>query len=371
MAPGLLAAAAAAVLAAVAASLAAHVALNCPVQPVPSHRPPPTPPPNNLLQRLEKLGEGALDAPEDVYVDAAAGGALYTATRDGWLQRMMHPNNGSWERWRFVGGTGLLGVAPSADGTMLVCDADKGLLRVGDEGVTLLASEVEGSPIRFADAAIEASDGTVYFSDASTRFGFDRWFHDFLEFSSTGRLLRYDPRSGETSVVLDRLGFANGVALPRDETFVVVCETMRFRCIKVWLKGDKAGEAETFVDLPGWPDNIRLGSDGHFWIAVLQLRSPWLDFITRWTFTKRVVASFPALSEWSKGAAKGAMVAQVSEDGTILRVLDDSQGKVITFVTSVTEFNGDIFLGSLATNFVGKLSLARVAQEQEQGAVSS
>jgi hypothetical protein len=27
---------------------------------------------------------------------------------------------------------------------------DQGLLRVGDEGVTLLASEVEGSPIRFA-----------------------------------------------------------------------------------------------------------------------------------------------------------------------------------------------------------------------------
>jgi sugar lactone lactonase YvrE len=39
----------------------------------------------------------------------------------------------------------------------------------------------------------------------------------------------------------------------------------------VWLKGDKAGEAETFVDLPGWPDNIRLGSNGHFWIAVLQV----------------------------------------------------------------------------------------------------
>ena len=76
------------------------------------------------VQRLEKLGEGALDAPEDVYVDAAAGGAVYTATRDGWLQRM-HPNNGSWERWRFVGGTGLLGITPSADGTMLVCDADK------------------------------------------------------------------------------------------------------------------------------------------------------------------------------------------------------------------------------------------------------
>ena len=78
---------------------------------------------------------------------------------------------------------------------------------------------------RFSDAAIEASDGTVYFSDASTRFDFDRWFYDFLESHATGRLLRYDPRNGETSVVLDRLSFANGVALPRDETFVVVCET--------------------------------------------------------------------------------------------------------------------------------------------------
>jgi hypothetical protein len=59
------------------------------------------------------------------------------------------------------------------------------------------------------------------------------------------------------------------------------------------------------------------------------------------------------------------MVAQVSEDGNIVRVLDDSEGKVINSV-----FNGDIFLGSLATNFVGKLSLAQVTQ-QEQGAVSS
>ncbi|KAG0545777.1 hypothetical protein BDA96_02G391100 [Sorghum bicolor] len=277
----------------------------------------------------------------------------------------MHPNNGSWERWRFVGGTGLLGITPSADGTMLVCDADKGLLRVGEEGVTHLASEVDGSTIRFADAAIEGSDGTVYFSDASTRFGFDRWYHDFIESSATGRLLRYDPRSGKTSVVLDGLGFANGVALPRDEAFVVVCESSRFRCMKVWLKGEKAGKAETFVDLPGCPDNIRLGSDGHFWIALIQLRSPWLDFITRWTFTKRVVASFTGLIEWSKGTAKGAMVAQVTEDGNIVRILDDSEGKVINFVTSVTEFNGDIFLGSLATNFVGKLSLAQVIQQEQ------
>ncbi|CAL5028837.1 unnamed protein product [Urochloa decumbens] len=356
MKPGLFAAA---VLAAIA-SLAIHVALNCPIDPVQS---PPAPtsqyPRNNLLQRLEKLGEGLLNGPEDVYVDAAAGGVVYTATRDGWQHRM-NPYNRSWERWRFVGGTGLLGIAKCADGSMLICDAhNKGLLRVGEEAVTLLAaSEVEGSTINLPDAVVEASDGTVYFSDASTRFGFDTWFLDFIESRPTGRLLKYDPRTGETSVMLDHLGFANGVALPLDEAFVVVCESARFRCMKVWLKGEKAGQSETFIDnLPGCPDNIRLGSDGYFWIALVQLRSPWLDLITRWSLTKRVLASFPTLLEWSKATTKGAMVAQVSEDGNIIRALDDSEGKVINFVTSVMEHNGDIFLGSPKANFVGKLSL--------------
>ncbi|XP_051203056.1 uncharacterized protein [Lolium perenne] len=347
---------------AVAVSLAVHVVLNCPIQPVPSPTPPSAAyPPNNLLQGLEKLGEGQLSGPEDVYVDAAAGGMLYTATRDGWLQRMQP--NGTWERWRFVGGAGLLGIAPSADGSMLVCDAYKGLLRVEEGRVTILASTVEGSPIRFADAAIEASDGTIYFSDGSARFGFDRWVLDFMEASSTGRLLKYDPGTGKLSVVLDNLAFANGVALSRDETFIIVCESWRFRCSKLWLKGDKSGQAETFItNLPGSPDNIHLAPDGSFWIALIQLRSPWIDLVTRWTFTKRVASSFPALLDVLKETGKGAMVAKVSESGEIIRVLDDSKGKVINFITSVTEYDGNLFFGSLSTNFVGKISLDKVPQ---------
>ncbi|KAF0908155.1 hypothetical protein E2562_022958 [Oryza meyeriana var. granulata] len=91
--------------------------------------------------------------------------------------------------------------------------------------------------------------------------------------------------------------------------------------------------------------------------------------ITRLTLTTRVIASFPALVEMTKATMKGAMVAQVSQKGEIMRVLDDSEGKVINAVTSVTEFNGDLFFGSLVTNFIGKLSLAKVPQEQD--AVSS
>jgi len=80
---------------------------------------------------------------------------------------------------------------------------------------------------RFADDAIEASDGSVYFSDASSKFGLFDWFLDVLEAKPHGRLLKYDPSTKRTSVVLSDLAFANGVALSPDEDFLVVCETWR------------------------------------------------------------------------------------------------------------------------------------------------
>uniref|UniRef100_A0ACD6AFS9 Uncharacterized protein n=1 Tax=Avena sativa TaxID=4498 RepID=A0ACD6AFS9_AVESA len=294
----------------------------------------------------------------------------------------MQPN-GTWERWRFVGGAGLLGIAPSADGSMLVCSTryalvavacalfglwsrlwtsvawtDAELLRVEEGRVTILASTVEGPPIRFTETVIEASDDTVYFSDGSTRFGFDQWFLDYMEASSTGRLLKYEPSTDKVSVVLDNLALANGVAL---------CRTIpSYRCSKLWLKGDKDGNTETFIDnLPGSPDNIHLAPDGSFWIALLQLRSPWIDLVMRWTFTKRVVLSFPALLGVLKETGKGAMVAQVSENGKIVRVLGDLEGKVVSFITSVTEYDGNLFFGSMPSNFIGKMSLAKVPRVQE------
>lgn len=70
---------------------------------------------------------------------------------------------------------------------------------------------------------------------------------------------------------------------------------------------------------------------------------------------KRILASFPALLKMLK--IKGAMVANVGADGKIRRILDDSDGRVISFVTSAVEFEGNLFLGNLATDFIGKLLL--------------
>src|SRR5206468_664343 len=62
-------------------------------------------------------------------------------------------------------------------------------------------------------------DGTVYFSDASDRFRQPDYLLDLFEARPHGRLLRYDPGSRRTIVLLRDLYFANGVALSQGEDF--------------------------------------------------------------------------------------------------------------------------------------------------------
>lgn len=97
-----------------------------------------------MLQSVTRLGEGMLNGPEDVCVDR--NGVLYTATRDGWIKRLH--KNGTWENWKLIGGDTLLGITTTQENEIIVCDAEKGLLKVTEEGVTVLASHVNGSRIK-------------------------------------------------------------------------------------------------------------------------------------------------------------------------------------------------------------------------------
>ncbi|KAL4341256.1 hypothetical protein GQ457_08G003580 [Hibiscus cannabinus] len=244
----------------------------------------PIPPSNNQLQEVIKLGEGFLPGPEDVAVDEK--GVLYTATRDGWIRRLHR--NGSWEDWMKQESSTLLGITTAKRGGLIVCDCEKGLLKFTDDGVTVLASHVHGSEIRFADDAIEASDGSVYFSVASTKFQLHNWNLDVLEAKPYGQLLKYDPETEETSILLDGLYFANGVALSEDEDFLLV----------VSHGGESKGKTEIFIEnLPGAPDNINLAPDGSFWIALLQVISEGTEFVHTSRALKLIISNFPKAIE--------------------------------------------------------------------------
>lgn len=327
------------------------------VDPVAYH-PPPKPAmagplaPNRELERAELLALGKIEGPEDVVVDAA--GRVYGGTQDGAVVRLLA--DGAIEVFARTGGRPL-GLAFDARQNLIVADAYRGLLAIDPAGkITVLATEAEGVPFRFTDHLDIASDGAIYFTDASARFPQGEYLYDLLESRPHGRFLRHEPRSGRTEVLLRDLYFANGVALSAAEDFVLVNETYRYRIRRFWLKGPRAGQSEIFVDnLPGFPDNITANRRGTFWLALFTVRNDLMDAMHPSPLAKKVVSRLPKLL-WPKPEPYGLVLA-LNERGEILRSLHDPGGRRLKEITCAREHGGFLYLGSLHNDRIGRYRL--------------
>jgi sugar lactone lactonase YvrE len=157
-------------------------------------------------------------------------------------------------------------------------------------------------------------------------------------------LLLHEREAGTTRVLLDGLEFANGVALAPDDSFVLVAETGAYRVLRYWLQGRRAGECEVFVDnLPGFPDNIKTGTGGIFWIALAAPRSATLDALAPRPFLRKLVARVPSFL--LPAPAGYGFVIGVNNEGQVVYNLQDPSGD-LAYVTSAVEYKGELYLAS-------------------------
>ena len=177
----------------------------------------------------------------------------------------------------------------------------------------------------------------------------------------TGRLLKYNKSSKEVTVLLRDLAFANGVALSKDRSFVLVAETTTGRILRLWLHGPNAGNVDVFSELPGFPDNIRRNMKGEFWVALhakkglfakLALSYQWLG-----KTCLKLPLSFKQLHSLLIGGRPHAIAIKLSENGEILEVLEDTEGKTMRFISEVEEKDGKLWIGSVMMPFVGIYNL--------------
>jgi len=180
---------------------------------------------------------------------------------------------------------------------------------------------------------------------------------DLLETKPYGRFMVYDPETKAVSVLMKDLYFANGVALSENEDFVLVNETWRYRVLKYWLKGEKAGSTEVFIDnLPGVPDGISSNRNGRFWLALASPRNAAVDAMHPKPFLKELSAKLP---DWLKPKPiDHGFVLGLNEQGEVVSSLHDTTGDVIKMVTSVEEHEGYLYLGSLHNDRIGRYKLA-------------
>ncbi|UVE16517.1 SMP-30/gluconolactonase/LRE family protein [Pseudomonas sp. LS44] len=308
--------------------------------------------PNDTLMKAELLAKGQIHGPEDTAVDAQ--GRVYAGLHDGRIVRIS--TTGEVQTFADTQGRPL-GMDFDAQGNLIVADAFKGLLRIDPQGqISVLSREADGVPFRFTDDVDIASDGRIYFSDASAKFEQPDYLLDLLEARPHGRLLRFDPATGKTDVLIKDLYFANGVALSAHEDFVLVNETYRYRITRYWLKGDKAGTHDVFIDnLPGLPDNLQGDRAGTFWVALPSPRKTDADFLHQHPWLKAQIAKLPR-AMWPKAARYGLVIA-VNENGQIIRSLHDTSGEHLRMVTSAKPVGDYLYIGSLENDRIGKLKI--------------
>ncbi|UTW56810.1 SMP-30/gluconolactonase/LRE family protein [Kordiimonas sp. SCSIO 12610] len=296
------------------------------------------------------LGEG-MYGPEDVAVDES--GRIYGGLHDGRIVRILP--DGTQEVFADTKGRPL-GLHFDQTGNLIVADSWKGLLSIDPAGeITVLTTEADGLPFAFTDDLDIASDGKIYFSDASSKYTQPDYVLDLLEARGHGRLLVFDPATGETKSLLDNLYFANGIALSKNEDFVLVNETGRYRITRYWLKGEKAGSSDIFVDnLPGFPDGVSSNRNGVFWVAMPTPRSADVDNAHPSPFTKKLLSKLPKFMQ--PAAIKYGLVLAFDEEGNLLGSYHDTDGNPTYMVTSVEQVGDQIYLGSLEAPQIVRLN---------------
>ena len=269
---------------------------------------------------LEQIAIGNVNKPEAIAFDG--NGLMYTANEDGRII-ILNRDGSNPQDYAQTGGRPL-GLKFDLNGNLIVADAYQGLLSIDTSGqITVLTTGFGGVPFMLTDDLDIGSDGTVYFSDATYLNNINSINNDWGQ--PNGRLLSYNFITGVTSLLLDNLYFANGVALSNDESFLLVNETAASRVRRYWLTGPNAGQSGVFAYInqnSDWlPDNITHNDQSLFWVSTIY-----------------------------------GPVLGLDENGQIIYRLNFNSN-LLTENTSAIQYDDTLYLGTIQDSHIGKITI--------------
>ncbi|HEU4710611.1 MAG TPA: SMP-30/gluconolactonase/LRE family protein [Pyrinomonadaceae bacterium] len=309
---------------------------------------------NTRLSTVERLSLGDGHKPEDVALDAQ--GRIYAGYEDGRIVQLQP--DGSQPRI-FANTQGRpLGLVFDRDGNLIVTDALKGLVSINPAGeVKVLATEADGAKFGCLNDLDVAADGTIYFTEASSKYPMSQFATDILEHQPNGRLMAFNPQQMQKPRTLLRgLYFANGVAVSPDQTFVLVAETGKYRIQRLWLKDPKEGMVDTFIDnLPGFPDGISSNGTDKFWLALVTPRQSLFDKILPHPFLRKAIYRLPKFLH--PAPERYSFVIALNQGAQVVENLQNGSSECYAQIANVVERDGKLYFGSIGEDTVGRYAL--------------
>ena len=348
-------------------SIAAILLQSCGLNPV--EWVPPKAPPfqgslsfNDDLQNVEHVDLTGWYGPEDFAVDDNGNvfcgvhakpdefdpGAILKISKEGEVTKYMETS--SW----------VTGMHFNRENKLIALIHGIGLAKIeAPDQVEVLVSEINEDHKAIAGTGLDiASDGKVYFASLSSEKTITPRFIQklILEQRQTGGVYCYDPKTGQTEIISEGNYFGNGVALSKTEEFLLVSETSKYRIMKYWLKGEKAGKKEVFLEnLPGFPNNINLRENGSFWVGFTTKRNDKLDQIHPKKAMKKFVYALPGFLK--PKAEPFGMIIEYSPEGEVVRTLFDPSGEKVSEAGAVFEHDNKLYIGGDVASYISVLEL--------------
>jgi sugar lactone lactonase YvrE len=309
---------------------------------------------NERLKAIRRIATGVGYGPASLAIEPSSGDLL-TGYANGSVVRISRDG----ERSEIFGNTGgrPLGLAVCPDGSVLVADAKKGLVRIRAKGAPaeVLATQADGVAFGFvANVAADAQCRYAYFTDASSKWGYGHDREDIVEHGGHGRLLRYELSTGEITLIMAGFNFANGVVLGPDETYVLLNESGSYRTLRVFVSQDRFGDMGLFADnMPGFPDGLSFKGKDRVWVALPVPRNRLLDFLSNSPFLRTIILRVMAIVELP--IPHRAMAMAYDLDGHLVANLQYDGDGAYSYITQVIEVDGDLYFGSRSQNSLGVL----------------
>ena len=319
---------------------------------------------NELLSATEWIDLDGWYGPEDIAADKQ--GNLYAGVHvsktnfsDGSIIKIdtkghisVFANTGSW----------VAGLHFDENENLIACDSKRGLISVNKKGeIIILASEdKKGNKFLIPNDVDIASNGIIYFSNTSSKVPFSRLNARkiVLEVKPDGGLYSYNPKTKEVKTLIEGSFFGNGVAISQNDDFVLLVDLTKYRVRRHWLKGDKEGQTDVFIDnLPGLPNGISRRKDGSFWLGFTTRRNDLLDKIQPKPFVKKFIYALPLWMQPEQEAF--GMIMHLSESGEVINTYYDTSGKYVSEASSIEEHNGYLFIGGDMTDHIGKYKIEK------------
>lgn len=331
--------------------------------------------PNRVLDEAELVCElPAIDdlASNDNTLWATAGATLYRLDRDNLTE--VH---------RF-----------DAEITALAVNRD-GLVAVALAGSQIRVIQFEANGREFRDIArmdslgernprcinALAFDGPdqLLLTDGSDKHGPREWCYDLMELGRSGRVGRWNFRTGDRLVLAEGLQYAYGVLAQAGG--ILFSESWKHRVVGMSGNGDR----KPCQEMPSYSSRMAPSASGGFWLSCFVCRTQLVEFVLSETaFRKRMIAEIdqrywiaPALSSGKSflEPLQGAGVKQMGvlkpwapprSYGLVLRI--SAEGHVVSSmhsqvdgrhhgITAVTEHKGSLYVASKGSDRLLRVNL--------------